>query len=312
MNPIKDPSVDTSLTSDVDDLILERFMENIADRKKDVNLQELNPKEIPWEHERYTLEKTSNTMMDLRAEQLEASIETQRTEICDLQKSISQINANIRDLLAIYEFVSKHFNPYDDTDLPAQNAQRPEISHEPPQNIIQERDNGTNGENGGNEGPVTSEIPNNGGQNTMLACIPENNQLAHVIILRWLEFLLQRVKRERMPPLLDYYIDINWISEEVKDRLLTFMRGEIPDIMAYEPDNEQFNEVVETLGNDDGWHRQLNNKNVDEWRLTAEDHLKSYLFIQRILGNDTDLNVLNQVEREIESIQGNLKKYHGL
>ena len=303
MGNSREPNLQSSITPDIDDLILERIIDNIAYQRSGENFQEIKSMEIPWKHDGNSAEKQYYQLLDRRTEQLEVAIESQRTTICNLQENISQINANIKDLLSIYEFVSMHFNPF----IKDNELNKPDNGHTPHENESQNWKEANNGENS-----LKSIEPNYSEEGPLLVRIPKNNQLSHVIILRWLEFLLQRVKREKIPPLFDYYIDINWISEDIKNCLLTFMRGEVPDIVSYEPDEEQFDEVVENLNKDYDWQAHINPKNADEWRLSAEDHLKSYLFIQRILGNEIDLKVLNQIERELESIQGNLKKYHGL
>jgi len=256
----------------------------------------------------------------------EASIELNRNAAADIKKEISQIHVNIKDLLAIYEYVSQQFNPFNEEPTGETVPQAvPSVAEdeleamsepEPVSDMAQEvlvAPVTTTGPMAGMAAMGAPVAAQSEEPKPLLAMIPTNHHLTNVLVLRWMEFLLQRVRREHIPPLFDYYLSINWITEEVKHQLLAYIRGEVPDIVAYDPEPEShFHDSADELEHDYKHQRHLNYKVVDEWRLSADDHLKCYLFIQRIIGNTIDKNELNQIELEVRQIKGNLKSYYGL
>jgi len=145
-----------------------------------------------------------------------------------------------------------------------------------------------------------------------------------VLVLRWVEFLLERVKREKLARLLDYYVDIGWISPKVKSHVMVYARGEVQEATAYGPsgfDMEPDDAMValelengsEPPAGDYGDYdlpEESGRQARDDWKLTAEDHLKSLTFIQRMAGHRIDRNSLNSLEQEIRVIKYSLKKYH--
>lgn len=250
-------------------------------------------------------------------EKLSTLVQINRSAIDEVKNDISEINVNIKDLLAIYEYVSQQFNPFFDGEaseageagdtgkaVGATKTAETTVSEDMPFSSMLAP---------GHDGGVTeTEI----GHHTleemtpMLASIPHDH-ISNVLMLRWIEFLLQRVRREHILPLFDFYTEVNWISDEVKTKMITFVRGGVPDVTSYEPDDEEgFPDLTVPAGETKTHH--YTPKVVDEWRLSADDHLKSYLFIQRILGETIDKNKLNKVEMEIRQIKGNLKSYYGL
>ena len=48
------------------------------------------------------------------------------------------------------------------------------------------------------------------------------------------------------------------------------------------------------------------------WRLLPDDHTKSLLFIERLLGNKIDRARLNSVEREMTKVKHGLEELYGI
>jgi len=126
-----------------------------------------------------------------------------------------------------------------------------------------------------------------------------------VLVLRWIEFMFERVKRDKISLLLDYYKDCGWISDEVKAQVMSYARGEIQDVTSYEPEED-------LLALDKEGDFPQDYKKVEDWRLSAEDHLKSLLFIEKIAGRVVNKDSLNSLEQEISKFKRNLEGYHGV
>ena len=103
-----------------------------------------------------------------------------------------------------------------------------------------------------------------------------------VLLLTWIEFLMERVGRNNLVDALDYYVDIEWISEGVASTMLSYARG--LDFYVEKP----------------------------TWRLLPDDHTKSLLFIERLLGNKIDRARLNSVEREMTKVKHGLEELYGI
>ncbi len=106
-------------------------------------------------------------------------------------------------------------------------------------------------------------------QRVLLADVPEE-AVSNAVMLKWVEFLLETVGHQNLPEVLDYYVDIGWISERVTMKLLAYASGMVaPRGRAKE-------------------------------KLSTKDHLRSLLFIEKLRGKDFDQSKLTRLEREIE------------
>ena len=112
------------------------------------------------------------------------------------------------------------------------------------------------------------------------------NLVNDIVVMRWIEFMIERVGSENLPRLLEYYVDINWISEEVMNTILNYARGFSSQKESYE---------VKRL--------------VD---LNATDHIRSLLFIEKLRGNPINRALLMSLEREIAKIQEESMELYGI
>jgi flagellar protein FlaD len=137
-----------------------------------------------------------------------------------------------------------------------------------------------------------------------------------VLVMRWIEFLFERINRNKIAALLDYYEDIGWISAQVKPHIMAYARGEIQDVTAYEPAAEDsmapiaLEEDKEQLLEQESAEEQPGYRPGDDWKLPAEDHLKSLLFIKKMAGCRIDKDELNSLEQEIKVMKYSLRRYH--
>jgi flagellar protein FlaD len=141
----------------------------------------------------------------------------------------------------------------------------------------------------------------------LLAYIPYD-YLTLVLVMRWIEFMFERVPRDKMSLVLDYYVDVGWISEDVKSEIMSYARGEMQDVTKYMGYEEAREEVFKELPAP----QAAPYKKVEDWRLSADDHLKSLLFIQKIAGLEIDKDRLNSLEQNISKFKESLEGFHGV
>lgn len=100
----------------------------------------------------------------------------------------------------------------------------------------------------------------------------DNRAETSIIILNWIEFLLEKVGRNNLSEVLEYYIDIGWISEEVCEKMIAYANG--IDYYVERP----------------------------TWKLLPDDHMKSLMFIEQLKGKKLDKTMLSKLERDVEKV----------
>ncbi|GFO97197.1 flagella protein [groundwater metagenome] len=173
-----------------------------------------------------------------------------------------KIEANVIDEEALVEKVTARVLECT-RDLPVQkikpmmpvSSQQPEVkTHVTPQQQVQTQ--------------AMNEVDETGARLTYL----ENNPETPIILLNWIEFLLEKVGRNNLIKVLEYYIEIGWISQEVCTKMMDYANG--IDYYVEKP----------------------------TWKLLPEDHTKSLLFIEQLRGRKMDKNLLSKLERDIDKI----------
>lgn len=134
-----------------------------------------------------------------------------------------------------------------------------------------------------------------------------HDYLTLVLLMRWIEFLFERLTRDRITLVLDYYVDIGWISENVKSDIMTYARGEMQDVTKYMAHEEEAEEPLQ--GEVSPVARY---KRIEDWRLSTDDHLKSLLFIMKMANIEVDKDKLNSLEQTIQKFKENLEGFHGV
>jgi flagellar protein FlaD len=102
--------------------------------------------------------------------------------------------------------------------------------------------------------------------------IIDNKAETSIILLNWIEFLLEKVGRNNLSEVLEYYIDIGWISEEVCEKMIAYANG--IDYYVERP----------------------------TWKLLPDDHTKSLMFIEQLKGRKLDKTMLSKLERDVEKV----------
>ncbi len=247
--------------------------------------------------------------MQEKITRITASVDNLRRDLDAIREELSEKDEQIRKLAAIYDVVNQQINPFvEEGEKPKEGKKEeipeiPEISEEEVKLTEEKAEEKKEIEEKPQEekGPRGILRP----QKPILEKIP-NDFVSTTITLRWIAFLLERVDRKHLPLLLEYYKDIGWISETAKRQLMAYARGVIQDLSYGEEEL-----VAEFGGTTVSPESEAKRQTVD-WRLPAEDHIKSLIFILRIKGEEIDKDLLNSIEMEIRKLRRSLEGYYGV
>lgn len=127
--------------------------------------------------------------------------------------------------------------------------------------------------------PIPTEADGDGLQ--PLQTIPADTE-SIVIVMKWLSYLVEHASKRSLPNLLGYYVDIGWITDDVRLDLLNYSKG-----------------IVETH----------HDNPKDTSHLPTKDHLQSLLFIQKLKGIQLDDRFLLKIDREMDKMAKSLEHY---
>ncbi len=255
-----------------------------------------------------------------RMERHDSLISSLQNEITEIRNVNEEMQDNIKRLLDVYEVVSQKINPFidmagkkdeitEETIIP-ETTLTPTESKEIPQVIETETVKPAREDYFSPPGRGSEEASRLSPGRPILTKI-RKDYYTIVLLMRWVEFLFERVKRDKITLLLDYYVDIGWISKEVKSEIMAYARGEVQDVTKYFPEEEIEAEIETPAGTIKAPGPKIYKK-VEDWRLSAEDHLKSLLFIMKIAGVEVNKDRLNSLEQEIEKFKKSLWEFHGV
>jgi flagellar protein FlaE len=103
-----------------------------------------------------------------------------------------------------------------------------------------------------------------------------------VVIMKWLQYLVEKIGKSNLPDVLGYYVDIGWISDDVRLDLISYSKG-----ITGEPAQA----------------------GTQSSHLPTRDHLQSLLFIQKLKGLQLDERFLSKIERDMEKMVKSLEGY---
>jgi archaellum component FlaD/FlaE len=103
--------------------------------------------------------------------------------------------------------------------------------------------------------------------------------------MKWLQYMVDRVGKIYLPDILGYYVDIGWISEDIRLDLIEYSKGIVEDRTSTEPIRR------------------------DSYNLPTKNHIQSFLFIQKLKGKPFDERFVGKLEREIEKMAKSLDGY---
>jgi flagellar protein FlaD len=111
-----------------------------------------------------------------------------------------------------------------------------------------------------------------------------NDPESVVVLMKWLQYLVDKIGKTHLPDALGYYVDIGWISDDVRLDLMKYSNGI----------------TEETSGI--GTRKESSN-------LPAKDHLQSLLYIQKLKGLQFDERFVFRIDREMQKMAKSLEGY---
>ncbi len=112
-----------------------------------------------------------------------------------------------------------------------------------------------------------------------------NNPESVIVLMKWLQYLIDKCGRENLSNILDYYVDIGWITENTKISLLDYSNG-------ITRENKE----------------QDTTKNISD--LPSKDHIQSLIFIQKLKGNSFDKHFIERIDSEISRMTKKIDNYN--
>lgn len=236
--------------------------------------------------------------LESRLEQVDASSTALRSELGQFEDRFNSIENNVREMLSLYEMVTKNQNPFfqpdgSNDDRGATNVIKTgepsfdeEIVPSKPSDQInnqpmEEKEIQKEGASGGlslpepnfpDFGEISAENPGNVLDSDDLDNSPESNML----LLRWIEFIMQKVGYTGLSSTLEYYVQIGWISQDAARKIMAFSTG------------------IDPNGTDV--------KTPKRSTLTVREHLVSLYFVTKLKKEEVFDNVYVSVKDEVEKL----------
>jgi len=99
-----------------------------------------------------------------------------------------------------------------------------------------------------------------------------------IIIMKWLQYLIDKCGRPNLTNILEYYVDIGWISQDAKINLIDYSYG----ITEKERKGETARKHITDL--------------------PSRDHIQSFIYIQKLKGIQFDKHFIDRIESELSRI----------
>ncbi len=107
-----------------------------------------------------------------------------------------------------------------------------------------------------------------------------------IVLMKWLQYLIDKCGRDNLANIMDYYVDVGWISQNAKISLLDYSNG-----ITEEPVKKE----------------ELSRKNITD--LPSKDHIQSFIFIQKLKGREFDRHFIDRIDSEINRLTKKLDNY---
>ena len=112
-----------------------------------------------------------------------------------------------------------------------------------------------------------------------------NNPESVIILMKWLQYLIDICGRPNLTNILDYYVDIGWISQEAKLNIIDYSKG-----------------ITEKNKKDETTKKQISD-------LPSKDHIQSLVYIQKLKGMQFDKHFIDRIESELSRISKKIDSY---
>jgi archaellum component FlaD/FlaE len=112
-----------------------------------------------------------------------------------------------------------------------------------------------------------------------------NDPESIIILMKWLQYLIDKCGRSNLSTILDYYVDIGWLSQDAKITLIDYSHG-----------------ITEENIRSDISKRLIND-------LPSKDHIQSFLFIQKLKGMNFDKHFIEKIDNEVIRLTKKVDNY---
>ena len=123
-----------------------------------------------------------------------------------------------------------------------------------------------------------------------LQYIPSNPE-SIIVLMNWLQYLVNRCSHEHLAYILDYYVEVDWIADDVKISLLEYATGI-------------------TEGKNENSESHSKDKQGKPFHLHSKDHIQSYLYIQRLKGKKFEKHFVERINGELARIEKKVETYY--
>ena len=106
-----------------------------------------------------------------------------------------------------------------------------------------------------------------------------------IVLMKWLQYLLDKCGRDNLSNILDYYVDIGWISQDAKISLIDYSHG-----------------ITEEKRSEGSTKKDVSN-------LPSKDHIQSLIYIHKLKGRQFDKHFLERIDGELARITKKIDNY---
>lgn len=164
---------------------------------------------------------------DLRkdVDKMKDSINALRGTLKSLTEKMDAIENNLAQLASVYELLTNQMNPFLDEEEKAVARPKPKKVEQAP-------------------APIPAPQPEEKEEEVVLPGLDLTNPKVIQTILDWMQFVVERVGHAGVKDVLQYYVDIKWISPEVAEVLQRYADGikvdvepEVPEPVQLDPED---------------------------------------------------------------------------
>lgn len=143
-----------------------------------------------------------------------------------------------------------------------------------------------------------------------------NDFKSTLIAMKWITFLQEKVSALTIPRMFEYYGRIGWLSPEAQKQMTDIAAGMRPSEEVIEPPS--ISPFVPAMKRQDMEDFEVEEKRgrleieIEDWRLSAEDHMRSYMFIQELKGEKVSKDEWNAIELRLDQFKQDLRAYYGV
>ena len=104
-----------------------------------------------------------------------------------------------------------------------------------------------------------------------------------IVLMKWLQYLIDICGHDNLSNILDYYVDIGWITQDAKIGLIDYSQG-----ITEETKKDSVTKISD---------------------LPSKDHIQSFIYIQKLKGVQLDKHFIDRIDGELTRITKKLDNY---